>query len=176
MKFILNVELLTKQAFEPFGDVIETEGSQHFSINNGSTERFHDLANIDVSAEKGRPIVSIFRAQPLQMSLSVKMMERHPLGSQTFIPVGGEPFLVLVAPLGEEVSQDKLRLFQTNGGQGVNYHRGVWHHPVLALKPDQEFIIIDRAGEGNNCDEFFFGADSQIIVEYGQGSQPVDRE
>ncbi|MEH6576980.1 MAG: ureidoglycolate lyase [Amphritea sp.] len=166
METILNVEPLTKQAFASFGNVIETEGSQHFPINNGSTERFHDLASIDVSEAEGRPIVSIFRAQPLKMPLCVKMMERHPLASQAFIPSGSEAFLVLVAPRGEVVHPDQLRLFLTNGRQGVNYHRGVWHHPVLALKPDQDFIIIDRGGEGHNCDEVFFDTDQQIILPY----------
>jgi ureidoglycolate lyase len=94
------------------------------------------------------------------------MMERHPLASQAFIPSGTGPFLVLVAPPGEIVQPAQLRVFLTNGRQGVNYHRGVWHHPVLALKPDQDFIIIDRGGEGHNCDEFFFEADHQVVLPY----------
>ncbi|MBN0986327.1 ureidoglycolate lyase [Amphritea pacifica] len=165
MLSVLKVEPLTKAAFKPFGDVIETEGSRHFLINNGSTERFHRLADVDVSAAQGEPIISIFRAQPLPMPFTVKMMERHPLGSQAFISRGEEPFLVLVAPPGDSVNGDQLRLFLTNGRQGVNYSRGVWHHPVLALKPDQEFIIIDRAGEGNNCDEIYFDSGHQTVVE-----------
>jgi ureidoglycolate lyase len=166
METILDVAPLTKAAFASFGEVIETEGSHHFPINSGSTERFHDLASIDVSEAGGRPIVSIFRAQPLRMPISVKMMERHLLASQAIIPSGTERFLVLVAPLGETVQPEQLRVFLTNGRQGVNYRRGVWHHPVLALKPDQDFIIIDREGEGHNCDEFFFEADHQIVLPY----------
>ncbi len=174
MATILTVEPLTKAAFTPFGDVIEIAGSQHFPINNGSTERFHDLAAIDVAEAQGRPIISIFRAQPLQMPLSVKMMERHPLASQAFIPSGEESFLVLVAPRGEVVRPEQLRVFLTNGRQGVNYHRGVWHHPVLALKPDQDFIVIDRGGEGHNCDERFFDEGQQIVLPFVVKGDGVD--
>ncbi len=166
MNITLTVEPLTRAAFAAFGDVIETEGSEHFPINNGSTERFHDLACVDVSEAAGRPLISIFRAQPLKMPLSVTMMERHPLASQAFIPSGTTPFLVLVAPRGETVEPEHLRAFLTNGRQGVNYHRSVWHHPVLALEPDQDFIVIDRGGEGHNCDEFFFAADHHIVLPY----------
>lgn len=152
----LEPQPLTREAFAPFGDVIETEGSRHYSINDGSTERFHDLARIDVTAEAGRPLINIFRAQPLEMPLRIAMMERHPLSSQAFVPLSAAPFLVLVAPPGETVGPEDLVAFITNGRQGVNYHRGVWHHPVLALQPDSDFLVVDRGGEGANCDEVSF--------------------
>jgi ureidoglycolate lyase len=80
------------------------------------------------------------------------MVERHPLGSQAFVPLNGQRFVVVVAPPGESVEIESLRAFVTNGRQGVNYHRGTWHMPLIALEAGQEFLVIDRAGEGANCD------------------------
>ncbi len=160
----LQIESLTQKTFAPFGDVIETEGHDWFHINQGSTQRFHDLAKIDVANEGGYPIVSIFRAQPLSFPLIVNMMERHPLGSQAFIPMEEHPFLVIVAPAGE-FEVDSLRCFLTCGQQGVNYHRGVWHHPIIALEDVSDFIIIDRGGDGQNCDEHMIPDAKQRFVQ-----------
>jgi len=151
---ILHPKPLTKEAFAPFGEVIETRGSPHFTINGGSTERFHDLAEVDVSESGGRPLINIFRAQPLERPLTARLMERHPLASQAFIPLCRSPFWVLVAPAGDDLRVSELTLFETNGNQGVNYRRGIWHHPILAQVPDQEFLVIDRGGVGENCDEY----------------------
>jgi ureidoglycolate lyase len=153
MKLI--IEPLTKEAFAPFGDVIETEGSDHFPINDGSTQRFHDLADIQLDTG-ARALVNIFRATPLSYPLNVRMVERHPMGSQAFIPLNGRPYLVAVARKGEVVTANDLRIFAAQGDQGINYHAGTWHHPVLALEAVSDFLVIDRGGEGPNCDEFFF--------------------
>ena len=151
----LEIEPLTREAFAPFGDVIETYGAEHFQINNGSTTRFHDLAKIETDAG-GKVLVNIFRATPLDYPLIVRMVERHPKGSQAFVPLNNLPYLVVVAPKGEEVLSLNLRAFRAAGHQGVNYHAGVWHHPVLALEKVSDFLVIDRGGEGANCDEFYF--------------------
>ncbi|GGB98831.1 ureidoglycolate lyase [Marinobacterium zhoushanense] len=155
---------LTRENFAPFGEVIETSGSRHFAINGGTTERFHDLAHVDVSESGGRPLISIFRTQPVKRPLTVRLMERHPLASQAFIPLCRSPFLVLVAPAGDTLTAADLQLFQTNGHQGVNYRRNVWHHPVLALASNQEFLVVDRGGEGKNCDEYLLSEEIQIFV------------
>lgn len=148
----LPIELLTREAFAPFGDVIELIGAKHFPINGGTTERFHDLANIDLGPAGGRTLVNVFRGQARKLPYEVKMLERHPLGSQAFIPLTAMPYLVVVAPAGElDVSQ--MRAFVTQGWQGVNYARGVWHHPLLALSETSDFIVVDRGGDGHNCDE-----------------------
>ncbi|TNE36091.1 MAG: ureidoglycolate lyase [Alphaproteobacteria bacterium] len=157
----LEILPLTKEAFAPFGDVIETEGSKSFEINNGSTLRYHDLAQVETDA---RVLVNIFRATPLQYPLEIKMVERHPKGSQAFVPLEKRSYLVLVAPKGESVAPNDLRLFLANGSQGVNYHAGTWHHPVMALKETSDFLVIDRGGEGPNCDEFYF-ENTDIRVE-----------
>jgi len=148
----LTPEPLTAGAFEAFGDVIETRGHQGLPINDGQALRFHDLAAIDVLAEEGRVLLNIFRARPGPAPIRVRMMERHPLSSQAFVPLAATPFLILVAPPGANVAPAALRLFKSDGRQGVNYHRGVWHHPLLALERDAEFLVVDRGGPGTNCD------------------------
>lgn len=148
----LQIKPLTSGSFAPYGDVLEVSpDNKHFPINEGYTERYHDLANIDVASKKGRPIVSIFRTVPLAMPIKIQMMERHPLGSQAFMPLGQQPYLVVVAPKGE-FDQHKIEVFLAQSTQGVNYHKGTWHHFCLALNQASDFLVIDRSGEGNNCD------------------------
>lgn len=149
----LVVEALTPEAFAPFGDVIEaSDDREHFTINAGTTERYHDLASVEPGPE-GRVILSIFRGQPRQLPFVVRMMERHPLASQAFIPMSGRPYLVVVAPAGDSPRCDQLRAFLAGPNQGVNYAPGVWHHPLLALETACDFLVVDRKGPGHNCDE-----------------------
>jgi ureidoglycolate lyase len=149
----LHVEPLTPEAFAPFGELIEaSDAAQHFTINAGNTERYHDLARIEPGPD-GRVIVSIFRGQPRTLPFTVQMMERHPLASQAFIPMSGKPYLVVVAPAGNPPGVEDLNLFLARADQGVNYATGVWHHPLLALEGVCDFIVIDRSGPGHNCDE-----------------------
>lgn len=144
---------LTAEAFAPYGDVIEIRDTvQHYPINYGHTERYHDLAFIDVSTEGGKAIVSLFRSQPLPLPIAIRLLERHPLGSQAFMPLSGRPYLVVVAAKGE-FALETLRAFIAAPTQGVNYHRGTWHHFCLALQTSSDFLVIDRRGAGNNCDE-----------------------
>ena len=171
MNTVLHVEPLTRAAFAPFGDVIETDGAEHFEINAGTTIRFHDLARVDVGAEGGHTLVNIFRARPLPMPLTVAMVEKHPLGSQAFVPLDAAPFLVVVAPPGETVAPEDLRAFLAEGGQGVNYARGVWHHPVIALDRETDFLVIDRGGPGDNLAEFFFDEHDRRTVEINRLAQ-----
>ena len=161
---ILKPQPLTREAFAPFGDVIETLGADHFPINEGTTERFHDLAAVDIAEEDGRPLINIFRGQPRELPLAIRMMERHPLGSQAFIPTGPQLWLTVVAPAGESPKPADLRAFIAGAGQGVNYHRGVWHHPLIALEAVSDFIVVDRGGGGENCDEYRFAGDTEILL------------
>ncbi|GHB69122.1 ureidoglycolate lyase [Psychrosphaera saromensis] len=143
---------LTKDAFKVFGDVIEAnEQANNFAINDGFTQRYHDLAKVDVNDKDGRVLVNIFRSTPLEQPIAIKMMERHPLGSQAFIPMGNNPYLVVVAPAGE-FDVNKIEVFLADSNQGVNYHKGTWHHFCLALNSESDFLVIDRGGEGGNCD------------------------
>jgi len=161
---ILKPETLTREAFAPFGDVIETPGAEHFSINEGTTERFHDLAAVDVAEAGGRTLINIFRGQQRELPLAIRMMERHPLGSQAFIPTGPHKWLAVVAPTGEPPKPSDLCAFIAGAGQGLNYHRGVWHHPLIALDAVSDFIVVDRGGAGENCDEFYFAAGEKITL------------
>ena len=152
----MKIQKLTREAFAAFGDVITKKGAHHYPINDGTTERFHDLARIDVTDAHGKPLVSLFQGQPRRLPLEVKIMERHPLGSQAFIPLSQNPYLVLVAPRGEFTPRG-LCAFLAQAGQGVNYAKGVWHHALVALYEVSEFIVIDRGGVGSNCEEVRLG-------------------
>ena len=148
-----NTEVLTAEAFAPFGDVIEINPSKpHFSINYGNTERFHDLAKVDVTNGGGRAGISIFRSKPLPMPIQIRLLERHPLSSQAFFPLSPHPYMVVVAPPGD-LNEDAIRIFVAKVGQGVNYHAGTWHHFCLALEEESDFLVVDRIGVGPNCDE-----------------------
>lgn len=160
----LNIVPLTREAFSPYGDVISVKENDHFLINDGSTERYHDLAKVEL-LEGGRALINIFRATPLIYPLNIKMVERHPLGSQAFIPMNGGAYLVLVAKAGETVVASDLKAFMASGDQGVNYHAGTWHHPVLALETISDFLVVDRGGDGHNCDEIHF-KEPDIWLEY----------
>jgi ureidoglycolate lyase len=154
---LLSPQPLTRDAFAPFGDVIEMEGAAHFTINQGFAERFNDLAGVDVSSEGGLTNVSLFLGQPRPQPIAIRLMERHPLGSQIFLPLQDRPWLVLVA---EDVNDIKsYRAFTATGRQGVNYARNVWHHPLLVMDADSRFIVVDRKGPGNNLEEVWFAED-----------------
>lgn len=151
----LSISPLTRAAFAPFGEVIMTDGARHYPINQGTTERFHALACADTHSENGQTILSLFRAQPRQLPLPITIMERHPLGSQAFVPLTQneeDEYLVVVAPAGE-FDENKMQAFLCKGLQGVNYAKGVWHHPLIALHKISDFIVMDRIGHGHNCDE-----------------------
>jgi len=138
---------LTREVFAPFGDVIQIEGSNQFEINSGYTTRVHDLIDIQLGGESARAQFSFFLGRP--RPLEIKMLEKHPLGSQAFYPIEDKRWLVVVASAPEPES---VCAFWASGRQGVNYHQNVWHHPLLVIEP-QQFVIIDRGGDGHNCDE-----------------------
>ncbi len=153
-KTIINIkpQPLTAENFAAYGDVISvSESAEYFAINDGHTMRYHNLAKVDVADQQGKAIVNIFRSTPLAFPLPVEMMERHPLGSQAFIPMGNEPYVVVVAPKGA-LDTSKIEVFLATADQGVNYHKGTWHHFCLALNQESDFLVIDRGGEGDNCD------------------------
>ncbi|MBA8876837.1 ureidoglycolate lyase [Phyllobacterium myrsinacearum] len=151
----LAVQPLTRAAFEPFGDVIETEGAEIRLINNGTTQRFHDLAHVDVTGDDARVLVNIFRGQAFAPPLDIVMLERHPLGSQAFYPLQNRPFLLVVAD-DDAGRPGQPKAFLAMGHQGVNYGRNVWHHPLISLEAESDFLVVDRGGAGNNLEEFFF--------------------
>lgn len=142
---------LTTERFAPFGDVIETVNTRRGSMNESRFDRFDDLACIDVD---DRVSISIARSRSAtSLPYRFEVVERHPRGSQAFVPLDPFRFVVVVAPPGEAVEARDLQAFVTNGRQGINYRRGTWHMPLIALEAGQRFLVIDRASDGPNCDE-----------------------
>ena len=155
---LLNAEPLSKKGFEPYGDVIETEDAKHFPINAGKIERYHDLANIELdTAQDGRVLISIFKcSEPSQLPYRVEVIERHCLGSQAFIPLYPARMLIVVGPAVDSIQADQLEAFVSNGQQGINYRPGVWHMPLIAFDENQQFLVVDRGGGGENLEEIRF--------------------
>ncbi|MCO7245455.1 ureidoglycolate lyase [Halomonas sp. Mc5H-6] len=150
----LKAEPLTPEAFAPFGDVIDARTSASFPINAGRTQRHHDLAKVETLGENARTLINIFVSQPVTLPLELTFLERHPQGSQAFMPLHEEWFIVVVAPPGEVIKPGDVRAFVTDGRQGVNYHAGTWHAIQSVLDREGEFLVVDRGGDGNNCDEY----------------------
>ena len=151
---ILNTEPLTAEAFAPFGDVMDARTSASFPINAGRTQRHHDLAKVETLGENAHTLINIFVSQPATLPLELTFLERHPQGSQAFMPLHQERFIIVVAPPGEHINPDEVRAFVTDGRQGVNYRAGTWHAIQSVLEREGEFLVVDRGGDGNNCDEF----------------------
>jgi ureidoglycolate lyase len=155
-------EPLTAEAFAPFGSVIEaSDDAVKLEINQGHAVRYDRLAEIDVADEGGAGAISLFRARPLAEPV-LKQFERHPIGSQSFVPLGGGPYLVAVAPAGI-FDPARIRLFRAEGHQGVHYRKGVWHHFLLVLE-ESDFLVVDRAGPGDNCEEIELPPGDQVRV------------
>ncbi|MGM0543191.1 MAG: ureidoglycolate lyase [Pseudomonadota bacterium] len=150
----LTAEPLTADAFAPFGEVIDARTSDSFPINAGRTQRHHDLATVETLGDNARTLINIFVSQPVTLPLELTFLERHPLGSQAFMPLHQERFIVVVAPPGETINPEDVRAFVTDGRQGVNYQAGTWHAIQSVLDREGEFLVVDRGGDGNNCDEY----------------------
>ena len=148
----LKAQKLTLEAFAPFGDVIDARVSESFAINGGRTQRHHDLARVEILDAPSRPLISVFVSQPVTLPLELELLERHPLGSQAFMPLHEERFVVVVAPPGDDIDPDEIRAFVTDGRQGVNYRAGTWHAIHSVLEREGEFFVVDRAG-ADNLDE-----------------------
>ena len=149
MKITIKPTKITKKSFSKFGELINTKNKKSISINNGYAKRFHDLGKINTSSKKGSPIISIFSAKKRSFPMKINMMEKHPLGSQAFIPMKESTFLVFVAPKGKEPDVSKIKSFIVPKQTGVNYKPGIWHFPLISKK-NMNFLVIDRKGKGNN--------------------------
>ena len=149
MKLIIEPKPMTKENFSSFGDMITTENIKPLEINNGYAKRFDDIVKIDTSKENGKTTISIFSALKRSFPMKIDMMEKHPLGSQAFIPMKETTFLTLVAPEGEKLEVDKIESFIIPKGKGVNYKTGIWHFPLISTE-DMDFLVVDRKGSGEN--------------------------
>ncbi len=147
---IIRPEALTKGSFQSFGDVLESDGVSPQSINYGHTQKFADLAAITVM-DGGQGHISIYRSCAIELPFRIRSLERHPLGSQAFYPLHDRPFPVVVATAVAVPGPADIRVFLSNGRQGVNIHAGVWHHYQLSLGQESDYLVIDRVGSGENC-------------------------
>jgi ureidoglycolate lyase len=159
-------QLLSAERFRNFGNVIEAAPTPHAAMNELRFERFDDLVELDIDTRPdGRAAVSIARCRvPTKLPYRVEMVERHPLGSQAFIPLQRFVFIVVVGPAGESVEAADLQAFITSGRQGINYRKGVWHMPLIALEAGHDFLVIDRVGEGANCDQVYL-SDTVMLAQ-----------
>jgi ureidoglycolate lyase len=148
----LAVEPLTADAFAPFGTVLEPDPARGFAINQGMAWRYDSLA-VPRCDPEGHIALSIFRAFAWPRPVRIDMLERHPLGTQAFMPLAPHPWLIVVA---REASPGACRAFHARGDQGVQIAANVWHHPLLVLRPSQDFLVTDRRGPGANLEETTF--------------------
>ncbi|APX61559.1 ureidoglycolate lyase [Acinetobacter schindleri] len=158
MKNTIQIQLLTSENFARFGEVISCQGNDYFHINDAHTERYHALVMTEIMGD-AKAGISIFRnIKSTQIPFEISMLERHPNGSQAFIPMQGQKFLIVVAPSLDTDTPDLSQLcaFITDGTQGVNYRAGTWHHPLLTLEAPSDFAVVDRIGTGHNCDVYQF--------------------
>lgn len=156
----VTLQPLTADAFAPYGDVLEISDAPDKIINQGMCGRYHDRAALDFA--DGRAGLSLFKSKPRSLPMVLEMVERHPDGSQAFIPMTAHPFVVVVAPDADGVPGQPVA-FLTAPGQGVNYHRGVWHGVLTPLSEPGLFAVVDRIGDGPNLEEYWFN--KEIIVD-----------
>ena len=149
MKITINPKHITKENFSKFGDMITTANIKPIEINDGYAKRFDGIANLNTSKDNGETTICIFSALKRSFPMKIDMMEKHPLGSQAFIPMKQTTFLVLVAPEGNKPDLNKIEAFIVPPGIGVNYNPGTWHFPLIATE-DMNFLVVDRKGSGDN--------------------------
>ena len=149
MEFIINPKPITKEDFLIFGDVITTDKLKSIEINNGFAKRFDGVANLNTAQNNGVTTISIFSALKRSFPMKIDMMEKHPLGSQAFIPMKETTFLAFVAPQGDKPNLKKVKSFVIPPGIGINYKPGTWHFPLISTE-NMNFLVVDRKGSGNN--------------------------
>ena len=152
---------LTREDFAPFGEVVDASGVAPKHINQGFAERFDGLATVDVATGGGVVNISIFHARPRPAPIEIRLMERHPLGSQLFVPMQDRPWLIVVCA--DPLDSASYRAFEATGAQGVSYARNVWHHPLLVFE-ESRFLVVDRSGPGANLEEVELEAANRLAL------------
>ncbi|MDH3387508.1 MAG: ureidoglycolate lyase [Gammaproteobacteria bacterium] len=160
----LEVKPLSRDAFAPFGDVIEFEGRESYPINDGMADRFHALAGVELGGADARAVISLVASRKFDLPRRVDHMEFHPHGSQAFIPLDATPFIVVVSAAGTAPDPDGLHAFVTNGRQGINYHAGTWHHVLLTPYAAMRFVCVDRDSPADNCVDFHIPEPDQPLL------------
>ena len=161
---IIKPKAISKENFKKFGDMITTEDIKPLEINDGYAKRYDGIANLDAKKDDGESIISIFSALKRSFPMKVDMMEKHPLGSQAFIPMKETTFLAFVAPEGDKPDLNKIEAFIIPKGAVVNYNAGIWHFPLIATE-DMNFLVVDRKGSGDNLVIEYLDKE-EIILKY----------
>ena len=164
MEKIIKPVKISRSNFSSYGDLISTDDINPMNINEGYAKRFDNLANLDTSKDSGKTIVSIFSALKRTFPMKIHMMEKHPLGTQAFIPMKETTFLAFVAPSGESPEIDKIQSFVIPPKRGINYKPGIWHFPLISTE-NINFLVIDRKGSGENLIIHKFEKE-KIILHY----------
>ena len=164
MEINIRPDIITTETFSTFGDIISMEKHKSLEINKGYALKYDDLAKIDVTKNQGKPKVSIFDAKARKFPIKIEMMERHPLGSQAFLPYSNCIFLIVVSPCGDKPVIDNIKAFVVPRDTGINYHAGVWHYPLIATI-ESKFFVIDRKADDQNLELFNF-SDNKIMLHY----------
>ena len=164
METIIKPIIITRKNFAAYGDLISSDNIRPIDINAGYAKRFDDLANINTSRDEGKTIVSIFSALKRTFPMRIYMMEKHPLGSQAFIPMKETTFIAFVAPGEKKPEINKIESFIISKGSGINYKPGIWHFPLISTE-NMNFLVVDRKGDGENLILHNFDKE-KIILEY----------
>jgi|TARA_B100000959_G_C14988519_1_gene626674 ureidoglycolate lyase len=164
MEITVKPKPINKENFSKFGELVTTEGLKSIDINNGYAKRFEEAVKLDTLQDRGETTISIFSALKRTFPMKIDMMEQHPLGSQSFIPMKETTFLVLVAPKSDKPDLNKIESFIIPPGVGINYKSGTWHFPLISTE-DMNFLVIDRKGSGNNLKIENLDKD-QIVLKY----------
>lgn len=172
MTQIITVEAISKTSFAPFGEIIDTSGAPDKIINQGLCGRYNDRVSLDFSS--GRAGVSLFKAQARSLPMALHMVERHPDGSQLFIPMSEHGFLVIVAP-DANGTPDVPMAFLTKPGQAINFHRGTWHGVLTPLSEPGLFAVVDRIGTGANLEEHWFDTPYSVELDNNDVSAGLSR-
>ena len=164
MEAIIKPIEITRKNFAAYGDLISSDNINPIDINAGYAKRFDNLANINTSRDGGKTIVSIFSTLKRTFPMKIDMMEKHPLGSQAFIPMKETNFIVLVAPPGDKPEISKIESFVVSRGIGINYKPDIWHFPLISTE-NMNFLVMDRKGTGDNLIIYNFEKE-KVILEY----------
>lgn len=158
----LKPEPLTATAFKSYGTVIDTTGTEFISINSGNCKRYSNLVPLDIDSS-GITGISLFDAKPYANPLQLNYVERHPLGSQAFLPMSQDPYLIVVADDNNGVAQAP-KVFITNGKQGVCYDRNTWHGVLTPIIQQSLFAVVDYIGSGDNLEECHY--ETPFLIRY----------
>lgn len=172
MKIELTLEPLLKKNFKIYGDVLSTDDSPSIVINNGFAKKHHNLCAMDSNENGGKSALHLYVAKNRVFPLQINMLEKHPYFSQAFIPRSNNAFIAVVCLGNNEPDLSTLKAFITNGNQGVHYKRGIWHFPLISLKDNEQFIVIDRTDCGvqenkiEDCIEYYFEKEQISLTKH----------